>query len=250
MRFNDASVSRKHLRICLSENGDILVEDLASSNGTLLNGEELRGAKPAKHGDIIKIGSRELQVLKVESEEGFEEEDITLTGDDSAVEAVIAESTTNKRRQRCPECSGEVSVYDDMCASCGYSWGDFRPQSKTVQARAITPTTGRDRRRDPRHKVQVPLIYSSETLAIESHAIDLSRSGVFVRTNLLDPVGTACSITILVDGAAAINLDGSVCRVVEVEESEAQPLGLGIQFHEMSEGAQAWLSSALVADAP
>ena len=71
MRFNDASVSRKHVRISVNESGETLIEDLGSSNGTKLNGQILRGSRQAEHGDLIVIGSRELQILNVEEPYGL-----------------------------------------------------------------------------------------------------------------------------------------------------------------------------------
>jgi len=249
MRFNDPVMSRRHLSLVVQD-GQVTVKDLNSSNGTRLNGEPLFTAARASHGDIISIGAREFKIL--ESERGDELLD-NITLKSYHMTASEAESSTLEiRRQRCPECSSEVSVYDDACKKCGYTWADFRPQSSTKVLDLETYPelkTVEERRQDPRHGLQVPVIYTSESLAIESHALDLSRGGVFIRTQILEPVGTLCSITMLVDGSPALTFDGQVSRVVEDDGGKENPLGLGIKFLNVSDDAQAWLD-ALTAAGP
>jgi DNA-binding CsgD family transcriptional regulator len=53
--LNSTKVSRYHARIARVD-GEHRVEDLASKNGTWLNGARLDGPKPLKHGDTIRIG--------------------------------------------------------------------------------------------------------------------------------------------------------------------------------------------------
>jgi diguanylate cyclase (GGDEF)-like protein len=58
----DEGVSRWHLRLDPGRGGWI-VRDVGSSNGTLLNAEPLRGTKPLKNGDLLKIGSAIIKYL-------------------------------------------------------------------------------------------------------------------------------------------------------------------------------------------
>jgi pSer/pThr/pTyr-binding forkhead associated (FHA) protein len=51
----------RHARI-EPRSGGAWVDDLGSTNGTFLNGARLKRAQLAKAGDVIKIGSTELQV--------------------------------------------------------------------------------------------------------------------------------------------------------------------------------------------
>src|SRR5262245_14187153 len=54
--IDDSRVSRRQTKI-RRENGQVIVEDLGSRNGTKLNGETLRSeSRPAKGGDVIRMG--------------------------------------------------------------------------------------------------------------------------------------------------------------------------------------------------
>jgi pSer/pThr/pTyr-binding forkhead associated (FHA) protein len=54
------SISRRHAQIVRQQSGYFL-SDLDSSNGTYQNGELLRAPSLLAHGDILRIGSIELQ---------------------------------------------------------------------------------------------------------------------------------------------------------------------------------------------
>jgi len=58
---HDEFASARHARIEPRPDG-AWVDDLGSTNGTFLNGTKLKRAQLAKVGDVIKIGSTELQV--------------------------------------------------------------------------------------------------------------------------------------------------------------------------------------------
>jgi pSer/pThr/pTyr-binding forkhead associated (FHA) protein len=57
--LGDPGVSRYHCWILLRE-GSLCVEDLASANGTYVNGERVRARRTLKAGDRIRIGSTEI----------------------------------------------------------------------------------------------------------------------------------------------------------------------------------------------
>jgi pSer/pThr/pTyr-binding forkhead associated (FHA) protein len=62
--LGDAGVSRAHARI-LCGGGEVLVEDLGSRNGTLVNDRKL-GARepfPLRHGDIVRVGRSVIQLI-------------------------------------------------------------------------------------------------------------------------------------------------------------------------------------------
>jgi hypothetical protein len=59
--LGDDFVSGRHARIMPSGDGAI-VEDLGSTNGTVLNGQPLTGSRSVRPGDTIEIGSVRLKV--------------------------------------------------------------------------------------------------------------------------------------------------------------------------------------------
>jgi len=56
---NDPSVGRRHAVIRAEENGTYTIEDLASRNGTYINGEKLEGVQLLRSGDYIRLGISE-----------------------------------------------------------------------------------------------------------------------------------------------------------------------------------------------
>ena len=54
-------VSRHHC-VILAEEGVVAVRDFGSKNGTLLNGDRIRGEQALKNGDRLQVGSLELEV--------------------------------------------------------------------------------------------------------------------------------------------------------------------------------------------
>ena len=61
----DPTISRRHCRIYLSDNGTWFLEDLQSSNGTFLRGIRLR-KKPCvlRDGDLLRVGNSVLLFMK------------------------------------------------------------------------------------------------------------------------------------------------------------------------------------------
>ncbi|WP_097027296.1 FHA domain-containing protein [Clostridium peptidivorans] len=60
--LDDPYVSGKHARIYV-KSGDYIIEDLGSTNGTLVNDDEIEGKKYLETGDIIKIGNTVFKFL-------------------------------------------------------------------------------------------------------------------------------------------------------------------------------------------
>jgi len=57
----DPTVSRKHARVYFSEQGQPVIEDLGSVNGTFVNGRRVSGARSLGDQDVIKIGNVEFR---------------------------------------------------------------------------------------------------------------------------------------------------------------------------------------------
>ena len=243
LRFNDAAVSRKHLRL-IRRLDEVFIEDLSSRNGTLVNGRVMVTAIRLEDGDTISVGSRQLVVRVLD---GSEEEQATLVLKDlSQAEVKSARRQTTmqmavtvpppKGHQRCPTCGAGVTITDDSCSNCGYEWGSFRPATPTREA-----TNPLSRRRHERQSIELRLIYSSAELEVEAATRDLSVSGVFVCSSVLDTVGTRCELSILIDGGPPLHVHGIVRRVVE--KADAEPVGLGIEFVELGTAERDWINS-------
>jgi pSer/pThr/pTyr-binding forkhead associated (FHA) protein len=58
----DDYASSRHARVTRSEDGRVWVEDLASTNGTWVNGRRVWGPQQLVHGDRLRIGKREVYV--------------------------------------------------------------------------------------------------------------------------------------------------------------------------------------------
>src|SRR5436190_7049393 len=59
---NDIEISRRHARVTREANGQFLIEDLGSTNGTYVNGERIVGAQILKPGDTLEMGDTKLTV--------------------------------------------------------------------------------------------------------------------------------------------------------------------------------------------
>ena len=251
LRFNDPSVSRRHLKF-VRRAGDVFVEDLGSANGTLVNGRKLAGALRVLDNDRLVIGTREL-AIRIPAIEEKEPPTLNLS-DLSVTDALRARTTTTKvpvtvppplANQRCPRCGAAVSAEDDECAACHYKWASFRPQSTTL----VNPNPlaqPLDLRRHERHELELRILYVSPDLEIEATTRNLSASGVFVCTEVLEPLGTRCELTLLLDGGPPLVVRGVVRRVVEHHDASSDDeVGLGIEFEALGTAERAWLDAAM-----
>jgi hypothetical protein len=60
---DDPQLSRRHARISAFKGGRLLIEDLGSTNGTLVNGEEIAAPTVLRPGDTVAFGDSELRVV-------------------------------------------------------------------------------------------------------------------------------------------------------------------------------------------
>jgi pSer/pThr/pTyr-binding forkhead associated (FHA) protein len=248
LRFNDPAVSRRHLRFVRHDH-EVTVEDLHSSNGTLFNGERLKRPRAIADGDSIQLGSRELTVRTADNAHPLPS---TLVLDDEGPPASRRAATSKLpittppafRFQRCPECGGPVSPSDEVCGKCGHRWDEFRPKQRTDVRKNPLLVMPADRRAGERRFIELTVLYVSRELELEATTQDLSTSGVFVCTQVLDPIGTRCQLTLLVDGGPPLAIAGHVRRVVE-SPTESEPVGLGVEFLELGPAALSWLEVVL-----
>ena len=73
--LTDSLVSREHARLERFDDGRLLVIDLGSANGTLVNGKLLSSPARLEPGDLVKIGDTELRLERQEVREDAPEED-------------------------------------------------------------------------------------------------------------------------------------------------------------------------------
>ena len=238
LRFNDPAVSRRHLRF-IRRADEVFVEDLKSSNGTKLNGRTVMSPMRLDDGDAITVGGR-TQFVRCSSGESACSQTLNLAELPSDARIRDARSAVTQpvpTQQRCPNCGSAVIELDDECPTCRYSWGGFRVASRTDVRRGVA------KRRDARLPVGLQLIYVSRDLEIDAMSRDLSPSGVFVISQVLEPIGTACKLTFLVDGGPPLEIQGVVRRVVEHEDADHS--GLGVEFSPVGEPEKIWLDTLI-----
>ena len=61
VRLEDRQVSRAHALLVVDD-ASALIEDLKTVNGTLVNGQEVKGRQPLKSGDTVRFGDSEFTV--------------------------------------------------------------------------------------------------------------------------------------------------------------------------------------------
>lgn len=255
LRFNDPFVSRRHVRVFVTAEG-AAVEELASRNGTWLNGEAFVGRRELEDGDTIQLGKRELRVrlvhddsdeLSIESTkpDSFPELSAGLLEIDEAIRELETPNTepAPPAEQTCPRCRAVLAAIHERCTTCGYEFRLGRPGSLTQQmpmAEVDRQLEEAERRSEARQPLAVPVVYTSDTMTIDALTYDLSRSGVFIASPLLDEVGTRCQVTLLPEAAPAIPIPSVVARV----NADGEP-GMGIRFEMPSERARRWLEAVL-----
>ncbi len=216
VRIHAPCVSRRHARLFVSEH-ELSIEDLGSRNGTRVNGSRLRGERRLEARDEISLGSRQVALV---------------VRDGDSLEPDTAPGATGGFRS---------ATVDDVDDPLGW------PGSVTTALEQVAdtePPPWRERRRHMRHFVEVPIRYESEALQVEGLSLNLSSSGVFIQTPILDEVGTNCQLTVQDGKRDALSLRGRVRRVVD-SPSAPEPLGLGIEFADLEDSARRWLESAL-----
>ena len=263
VRFNAPTVSRRHLRLEL-EDGVLRAENLSATTGTLLNGKPLAAPTALRHGDRLVLGPRELRVehlaegsrddqraappSEAHADVGHAEaethgddgvgDDVTRPGD---LAAVALSSPPHISFHTCPRCRARVEFDRSTCPACGHAWetSDASAMTQRITQRAITAPAGTAM--SPVTS-DVPVVYASDEMTIDAVAREIRADGLFVPTELLDPLGTPCEVTLLADGEAAMVVRG-VVAAVRAETGPSAPAGLEIRFTDVGPTARAWLDA-------
>jgi len=231
IRFNDPAVSRRHLRL-LVESGHATAWSLGS-NGTLLNGAPLGEPRLLADGDELRLGFQRIRV-------------------DVSQDAPAPPPQRPLALDRVPRATGVPLDPEALAGEFTEPGEDGWRQRRMTEELLVPSRLAEIRlpphdvtpRKGPRFAVAVPVIYSSETLIIDAVVRDLSRGGMFIATDVLDPIGTPCDVTALPEGRPGLRFAGVVAHVAD-EPSQARVHGLGIQLVRGSPDAMSWLEETI-----
>lgn len=252
IRFNAESVSRQHLRLTV-RGAELVAENLSQTSGTLLNGQRLTGGRSLHHGDQLTLGQRRLTVETTEAELGLgpaatadedANDEATIPGHlESSPRLVALSHASLIEFHNCPRCRTKVGFGESHCKKCGYAWSAMHPSA--VTSRVTMPGFGAAAEPLPLPR-EVPIVYSSEELTIDALVVELTVAGAFVPSELLDPSGMSCELTLLPDGISALSIIGVVSRVRARADHEG-PAGMAVRFVAVSNSARDWLERWLAA---
>jgi predicted component of type VI protein secretion system len=282
VRFNAPTVSRRHLRleltggVLLAENlsvttGTLLNGKPLGAASRLRHGDRLMlgprelqvehlaegsrddhraapsgprggGAGPRDPRDDLDHGGRgrdpDDETIDDSDIDDGDIDDVTRPGDVSAMAPIPIGVPPQIPFHTCPECRAKVDFDSSVCPSCGHTWdaGGASALTQRTTQRAITAPASTPLSAD------VPVIYASDEMTIDAVAREIRVDGLFVPTELLDPEGTVCEITLLADGESAMVVRGVVTRV-RAETGPSAPAGLEIRFTDVGPTARAWLTT-------
>jgi hypothetical protein len=252
VRFNAPTVSREHLKLHC-EGGQLVAENLSSTVGTRVNGQPINSRWTLRHGDELTMGSCKLRIERVDTaigdlsgggavppeDDGLPEES-TMPGHLGQFDEYAAVAPHQFMFHTCPTCRNKVAFRDTRCDKCGYVWPSSHPgavtQRTTVpQLAAVIGTPA-----------IVPLVYSSDELTIDVNVDELRRDGVFIPSQLLDPTGTSCELTLLPDGEHPMTVQGTVITVRAIADVFG-PAGMNVDFVSPPPIVQVWIDRWLQA---
>ncbi len=252
IRFNDSTVSRRHASIRVL-GGDVTIEDRGSVNGTMVNGARLTAMRSLRDGDVLRLGdrTRRVRVTTRAGELDYESDEVTSDRLEAVAAPILPKrenAAARSEMRNCATCRASIHVTAARCEHCGRTQSTSRIAAVTAEVtrpesrKSEAQTSGiHERRVEMRRAVHIPVLFQSDVLTFEAVARDVSASGMFVETDLLEPVGTPCRVTVLPDGAPAITVDAVVSRVVEQANGETTAAGLGLTLSKLDSESELWL---------
>lgn len=100
-----------------------------------------------------------------------------------------------------------------------------------------------DRRGAHRIDVHLTARYSSDSVSLSGQVANLSRHGLFLRSEFLDTRGARARLDVTIPGDnEPVQLDGEVVRVVEAPGAS----GMGIRFRELGPEARRRLANFMI----
>jgi len=100
------------------------------------------------------------------------------------------------------------------------------------------PGTSDDKRRVPRYSVSLPVRIRLKRSTVEMLTSEVSRHGVFVRSDDPIPVRHLVQLTLTLPDSKIVEVMGMVARIVRPGEDEPSGPGMGIDFFAMSAAAK------------
>lgn len=132
IRLNNARISKNHIQIIYDRNGNLLVQDLNSTNGTFLNGIKIIDVQKLKEKDrlqlagvndilivIEKNSSNDSSVSQNNLQEILAKKDTILIGRDRNCDIVLPEVTVSSKHAEISKISNEVYLLTDLGSTNG-----------------------------------------------------------------------------------------------------------------------------------
>lgn len=96
--------------------------------------------------------------------------------------------------------------------------------------------SGADRRQHPRKDIDIEIVYSSLDTFFYDYAVNISRGGMFIRTENPLHVGSNIKLRFsLPDSDRLIETRGKVVHTVSGKRRKSEPHGMGIMFEEIKD---------------
>ena len=233
----------------------------AAARREAARGAERRAARPLA--ETVELAATRETLLPTE---GSEDEPSGSTGE--------AAQGFDTGEQRCLGCGTRLGLDTGFCPSCGrelYSEPTYRtcPGCRSLVAADQTacprcglerprpddphdPHDPDDRRGSRRRATSIRALYISSSLTFDAEVSDISRGGLFMAAELLDPVGTHADIVLSTRDRGGARFVGEVVRAVaEADPDRDLRPGMGLRFIGVMPEARRWLEGYLAAlDSP
>ena len=138
----------------------------------------------------------------------------------------------------CPYCTREIAYDADRCPWCGTSFGSSTMRILRSFVKGATLEKSEERRKDDRVPKKFKIAYSSPQALTKSYLSNISRGGVFIKTNHPMDRGTRFDLKIsLPDGEKQLEVSCEVAWVrlkEQVTSKEKFSPGMGIKFLNLS----------------
>lgn len=231
IHLSDDAVSRRHLRFVVTRER-LSVQDIGSTNGTQLNGRRLVRLTAVKDKDVLQLGHGIIMVRLMPAEP----REFELYWRAPTAWPTVSPPTPRAPHpaiSTCPACMLPVPGDEASCPSCG---GLLFPGAPPA-----TNQPPEERRKSTRVLVAIPVLCESTRGTFAGTAWDLGTGGMFVASDIHDPVVTRYRITLMPQDAPPMPVAGEVCHVVTERTRDGLPVGFGIRFTKMDALTRRWI---------